>query len=482
MVLVTTKNSNILQDLDTLHLFARVVSEYCRSNEEREIARQSFDLLLVFDEIVSMGYRENVNLGQIRTISAMESHEERIQAEIERNKEKEAKEELKRKAKMMDMQKKEMQKKGYSSGSSGFGPGSGRSSFVNSQSGSFGGNNDSSSNNTNGSSIQSSESQFGAHSSFNSFKPASQSSNAIPPSNAGRGGMKLGGGGGQRHSGVLESINAYEGIKETSAPILSSTNPSSDVSGAVRPVSNLKQESVHVAIEEKVSATFSREGGLQGVEINGSMMLKVNDANTARVKLNISQQSSNPALKFMTHPKIDKGVWESQSVLILRDPSRPYPVGQPLGILRWKLSSKDESSVPLIVNCWPSPTGSGSTDVNIEYELQDTTIQLHNVTVIIPYPGDAPPKVGDISGSYSIDRQKRIIQWTIDVIDKSNASGLLEFTVQSEDLNSFYPINIYFTATQLLNGIVVSGADLIDGGQAQMSIEKTLLTESYQVV
>lgn len=84
ILLITNKASNILQDIDTLHLFARVVSDMCKSVEEREIQRQSFELLGAFDEIVSLGYREHVNLMQVRNVLEMESHEEKIQEIIAR--------------------------------------------------------------------------------------------------------------------------------------------------------------------------------------------------------------------------------------------------------------------------------------------------------------------------------------------------------------------------------------------------------------
>lgn len=112
MILITNKNSNILQDIDTLHLFARVVSDMCRSLDERDILRNSFELLGAFDEIVSLGYRENVNLPQVRTILEMDSHEEKIQEIIERNKELEAKEELKRRAKQLEMQRRDAARRG----------------------------------------------------------------------------------------------------------------------------------------------------------------------------------------------------------------------------------------------------------------------------------------------------------------------------------------------------------------------------------
>jgi hypothetical protein len=84
ILLITNKASNILQDIDTLHLFARVVSDLCRSADEREILKNAFELLGAFDEIVSMGYREQVNLMQVRSVLEMESHEEKIQEIIAR--------------------------------------------------------------------------------------------------------------------------------------------------------------------------------------------------------------------------------------------------------------------------------------------------------------------------------------------------------------------------------------------------------------
>ena len=84
ILLITNKASNILQDIETLHLFARVVSDMCRSADQREILKNAFDILEAFDEIVSLGYRESVNIMQVRNILEMESHEEKIQEIIAR--------------------------------------------------------------------------------------------------------------------------------------------------------------------------------------------------------------------------------------------------------------------------------------------------------------------------------------------------------------------------------------------------------------
>lgn len=46
--------------------------------EENEVVDNAFNLIFAFDEIVALGYRESVNLAQIRTFVEMDSHEEKI--------------------------------------------------------------------------------------------------------------------------------------------------------------------------------------------------------------------------------------------------------------------------------------------------------------------------------------------------------------------------------------------------------------------
>lgn len=54
------------------------IPEYCKVMEESEIVDQAFPLIFAFDEIVALGYRENVNLAQIKTFTEMDSHEEKV--------------------------------------------------------------------------------------------------------------------------------------------------------------------------------------------------------------------------------------------------------------------------------------------------------------------------------------------------------------------------------------------------------------------
>lgn len=118
VLMVTTKSSNILEDLETLHLLAKLVPEYCKSAKEDDVMRNVFELIFAFDEVLQpLGVREKINIGQVKTFMAMESHEEKIFEMVEKNKQREAKEQAKLRQAQIDAAK--------STRSTGFGGGGG---------------------------------------------------------------------------------------------------------------------------------------------------------------------------------------------------------------------------------------------------------------------------------------------------------------------------------------------------------------------
>jgi len=62
-LLVTKKNSNILEDQETLRFLYKILQEVCNAGiTEKNIQEKAFDILLAFDDVISLGYRESVSL------------------------------------------------------------------------------------------------------------------------------------------------------------------------------------------------------------------------------------------------------------------------------------------------------------------------------------------------------------------------------------------------------------------------------------
>ncbi|ORX57350.1 clathrin adaptor, mu subunit [Piromyces finnis] len=498
MVLITNKNSNILQDIETLNLFVRAISDYCHNINTHEIEEMAFELSSVFDEIVNLGYREYVSIQQLRTISEMESHEEKLAAEIEKNKEKEAKELLNRKAKSLEMQRKEMQKKmasggmgmGYGSGGFGNNGGYGNSSGYGNNNnygnnGGFGnnggyGNNDGY-NNNNG---YGNNGNYGNNGGYGGFGNNSGYNNNMNQNNYNsnnnnqqqnqpfRGkGMQLGH---KNNNNVNDLVSQMQEEVSNQAIAEQMASASNEPSTPTEPV--------HAIISEKISLAATHDGGLENLEIKGDMILRISDPNSTRLRIQLNN-SFNRNFQFKTHPQVDKKLFNSDSVIALKDPSKPFPIGSPLGILKWRFATRDESFIPLSINCWPSLAANGTCDVNIEYELEVPNITLNNVSIIIPYPGMGNPTVGEVDGSYNINHQNRYIEWQIPIIDADNRSGSMEFNVPGNDTNAFFPVRVNFTSQQSFSNINIADIQLVeDGTSVSYSNETRLMPENYIIM
>jgi hypothetical protein len=88
-----------------------------------------------------------------------------------------------------------------------------------------------------------------------------------------------------------------------------------------------------------------RDGGVESFELKGDLDLRVSDAALAKLRLSLAPNNYSD-LQFKQHPNVAK-FGAGEKVIALKDSSRSFPVGQGLGVLRWRMTSKDESNVPL---------------------------------------------------------------------------------------------------------------------------------------
>ena len=193
-------------------------------------------------------------------------------------------------------------------------------------------------------------------------------------------------------------------------------------------------------------------------------------------------KGANTGFQFKTHPNIDKASFAADSVLSLKDPSRPFPVATELGVLKWRYSSRDDASlVPLTVNAWPSASG-GETFVNLEYE-SGADYDLRHVTIAIPLPGGGPPTVNQVDGDWRYDARAGCLLWSVELVDDTNRSGSLEFVVPAADAEAFYPIDVSFSAGRTLCDVEVETVtDVGSGAPVKYGLKRALVASGYQVV
>ena len=107
LILITTQNSNIIEDTEILKLIYRLIQDLCGKINPESILNNSFEIMLGIDDIVSLGYRNSVNLGQVKQYLQMESIEEQEYKRKKREQEEKVKRELDEKGREFDRQRKE---------------------------------------------------------------------------------------------------------------------------------------------------------------------------------------------------------------------------------------------------------------------------------------------------------------------------------------------------------------------------------------
>ena len=107
LILITTKSSNIIEDTEILKLIYRLIQDSCGQINSESIVKNAFEIMLGIDDIVTLGFRNSVTLGQIKQYLQMESIEQQEFKRKKREQEEKVKKELAEKGREFDKQRRE---------------------------------------------------------------------------------------------------------------------------------------------------------------------------------------------------------------------------------------------------------------------------------------------------------------------------------------------------------------------------------------
>lgn len=426
VLIITNLNSNIIQDIDTLKLFTTTISSLLRSSsyissgaiDPNDIFLNSFEILDAFDEIVTEGYKEDLTAQQIKTYLEMDSHEERLQEIIDKNKEREAVEQ--RKLKAIELARKEVEKRFLEAGLQSSSPFQQQQQYSSVPQDDYrnrytdhgmllvSSNNN---NNNNNNTAQRSNNNHALESSNNKqFKLQNKS-----------------------QQGTSNQIHRKPTIPE------------------------IVNEGILIVVNEKITAELSRDGTVKSSELKGDLQLRIINPDYAHCKLSLQPLPKTNGLQYKTHPNIDKAQFNS-NILALKDSSKAFPSNDSaLGVLRWRGATKkdtdDNKFLPVVFTVWTTQSGD-TTNVTVEYELLekfiDNEVVLKDINITVPdLSGVASTAVlqDDNDGNIEFNALgEDTLQFTIKEITAENASGSIDFSIEVNEEDYLFPMYVTFVS------------------------------------
>lgn len=157
-------------------------------------------------------------------------------------------------------------------------------------------------------------------------------------------GMQLGGG--KANARLKMALSNEIGIADDNASrslLASSASAAEPASGHTPPSAS---GGIEVSLIETSVAKANRDGNVETLEVQGQLNLHISDSSISRVQIEVNSDDSD-GTQFKSHPNVDRNLFKEQHKIGLRDSSRSFPLNQQMSVLRWRLQSKDNITLPI---------------------------------------------------------------------------------------------------------------------------------------
>lgn len=454
LLLLTNKNSNIIEDLETIRLLHKIVIELCASGlSEETILKNTFDIIFCFDDVISYGYRESVTVSQVMSSLEMESSEEKLHLMLMKARMNEAKEKVKKH--QMEVQKRK---------------GEGGVSTMASMS-------------STGVKNEIPEKEYkpvtmGVNSTTGpSFNPTNNSSSSNKPGAVAKKGMQLGK---KKVEGTVvekEKIGGGLGQEELRKEIMKQ-----EKSEVKNEEFNPLKKALEISVEEKFNCSMTKEGSLNSLEIIGDVFLFFRDKSKCKAKILIEHEK-NKQILAKPHPSLNRSSWNDHSIIELKDNNESFPHNESIPTIKYKLTSKEINVVPFIFTYWLS---SSVLTIEIEYNSsQDRFQSIENLQFLMNFPVKENPQIKECTNSeYNLNKGKNNLEWVITNLNKQNSNSTIEIVFSSSILDEeLFPINVGFSTSYTYYNIAPKAVVKVDDEEEiSFEVKYKLETESFKIV
>jgi hypothetical protein len=203
--------------------------------------------------------------------------------------------------------------------------------------------------NSGGNDDSSYESSINTSSSSSSRSSSSSSTSSRKPKT---GGMAIGAKKKNKKSKFLSGMSTSSSSTSTTAAVVDEGTPAAPLA------------STHVQVHEDLTITMKQDMTVDSMTVKGFLAVTCRDEDKRIIDVQCNTESiangTNNDFTYKCNPKMDGTEFKNSGLLCLKNKTRPYPLNKAVKILQWRMSTTDETKVPLTFNCWPESQGDGT--------------------------------------------------------------------------------------------------------------------------
>jgi len=439
VVLVTNKNSNIIEDLETIKLVHKVIVDICSQGiSEANIQKNAFEILLGIDDVIAFGVRENITLSQVQAALAMDSSDEKLHMMVLKARINEAKEAAKKAQREMRENKKN--------------PGYKPANAISSES--------------SDSFVKKSEAEIIVNV---EKKVSSEKDTKGPVNHAPKKGLQI------VKKKDSKAPQAFK--KEEAKEILQEEEGTSAKKLEYNPL----QAAVLVEFEEKLVCTVQRDGDLSGFEVKGDLFITVRDPTKGNCAIYLEPEN-NKAIQLKPNPQLNRQFWTEKQAIAPKELKDNFAIGSKINCLKYRYASTNTADLPFNFTYW---FNEGSITCELEFNSgQKRFTELSNVSVYFNYPSTESPEVKNLENSdYENNSANALFNWTTTKLSADHPNSNIEIAFSSkvtpEDL---FPFAVDFKLPYNYMRVNVKGvAALSDNSSVSFEFVPSLAVERYEI-